>query len=310
MVDDPSRCRQTGIPRMKDVINDLSEYLSGFLPLFVSIIAHPHATVRALVASEGQQLSDIYKRSIMFAIVSLCIGTAIGSYLEISKGPALFDVKTIISAILSWTLVSLALHPAIRLFRGSGSVHSTIVVFLLIVASLHIIWVPIGAVVSKLATNTMVTLNYDYIIGFGSDARSESNLATVKEYAESFIPDREPEKNNTVLVPVKTADDLLSLDARNPRRSQARVAVSESAWPLPTRTESAVIDPKYKSIALIAAALYFLSHFFYLSQGLSAVHGKPWYYWCFLAMAGPPVLLVILFMILVLVINIHGHFVS
>jgi hypothetical protein len=154
-------------------------------------------------------------------LLSILIGTSVSAYFEVSGSPPAFDIGTAITVLVVWFLVANVLHPFIRLSGGRGDIYKTVAVFIFVISSLHVIWIPIFAIFTKIATETKVTLTYDYVVffslagprelGWGHSWLEHGNFPQIVEkYTETYILEREPEKEGTILLPVpKSVEEKL-----------------------------------------------------------------------------------------------------
>lgn len=177
-------------------------------------------------------------------------------------------------------------------------------VFLLVISTLHLLFIPLLAVASRLLTDTQVTLSYDYVIYFGPDVRSwgtrPDNIVIwlqsqrdwrrqlVGEHTETFIKEKQPERDRTVLTPVEdlstysNAEDVpLSADNR------VRVSPSTVALQGPSRSETPVV--REGAVGLLSAfwLIYYLTNSAYLAACLSVPHQRNPYFLFFLSLIAP-----------------------
>lgn len=281
----------------------LWEQIVLFPENYLNLLLHPKAFFSSLREKSAQGDRDIIISVFSFAFISLSIGTAVGGYLEISGRPQLFDVQAIMFVLFVWCITAVILHPFLKLFRASGVALQTMIVVLFSSAALHIVWIPVFGLVSKIVTETRVVLTYDYAISYSLASKrnwevegmySPGDVAEllVPQYSESYIVQREPEKEGTVLQPAEKPSSREDFPART---YSERVAIASSTLPVPNRIEEAVLGPHSTPFLASILALYLLSHIFYMGIGFSELHGRSPTYWISLAILSP--LAIVIFMI-------------
>jgi hypothetical protein len=269
------------------LISGLKDEIERFPVMFVSVISGPFEFFSEIARLKSDANNRLIKVAVVFGAICIVIGTAVGGYFELEKVPEMFSAASLITVLLLWFGLGLVAHPFIRLFGGRGHVYQTIAVFLFVISALHIVWLPLFAIVAKNFAETRVVLTYDYAISFAALERNSPMSSygmdvPVAQFTETYFPSREPEKEGTVLPPAEAASDApLWRDEPN------RISIEESTFPAPAREEVVEIGEPYKAALLALFVGYVSSHFFYLAKGVSAVHGRSWQYWLFLAYALP-----------------------
>lgn len=293
----------------KTVEKLLSEVLR-FPVLFVELVTAPTSFFAELQNLGEERQQALLRAAFSFAVVSVTIGAAVGGYLELASGPQIFDLQAIITVFFMWFVAALILHPFLKLFRAKGTVFQTVAVFVFVASALHIIWVPVFAIISHFVSETRVVLTYDYVVSFsvGSSGRDSGEYIDqahrIRDFTESYILEREPDKDGTVLLPVEEPlnNDRLTDGLNLDDVAGTRVAAEQSPFALPNRQEEAVLGPHSTPLLQAVLFLYLTTHFYYLAKGFSAVHGRSWAYWFALAYIGPAVGLVVLMLLVLLVV--------
>jgi hypothetical protein len=154
-------------------------------------------------------------------------------------------------------LGALVIHPVIRLMHGTGTAVGTIIIFLYVLSTLHIVWVPIIAFVGSAMSGTRVQVTYQYAVYPGGES-----AGWARTHSETYFKDSQPEKDGTVRTP----------DHAEYGPPKPRVPENESTWPKPTRVESTALRPEWSWAAAALSLGYYLSNSWYLARGLSVVH--------------------------------------
>jgi len=228
-----------------------------------------------------------------------------------------------------WVIAGTLLHPFLRIFGAKGSLKKTVIVFLYIVPSLHIVWVLLFGGFAAITTDVDTTLTYPYVVAFRSGIEGSQERAVPPPWyrgdilgydelkQEEFGPDHP--WDGTILPPAPTPPpqslwgpypDLRELKA------PTRIPISSTEWPRPTVfTKLAFKDIDFGLSAFICLiAAYYLSHCWYLANGLSAAHGiSRWYgFRKLLALSvviviGVPIALIVIFILMVIYYRYKNH---
>jgi hypothetical protein len=211
----------------------------------------PRGAVKAQFASTVTRRKRT-QNALIYAASSILLGICFARFIGLPNSPSEVNPQTAVGVLVVWILSAGVLHPILKLFRAKGVLQDTVVVFLLVISTLHLLFIPILAVASRMLTDTKVTLSYDYVIYFGPPrgVRGESAKALTEnwrkrligEHTESFIKEKESGRDKTILPP---AQDLSSYDnaAAVPLSPESRTRVSPSTLnlQLPTRSEVPVL---------------------------------------------------------------------
>ncbi|MGZ2259993.1 hypothetical protein ACVC7O_22065 (plasmid) [Roseobacter sp. A03A-229] len=255
--------------------------------------------------------NDVIVAAYSFAFICLSVGAAVGGYLNLAGRPQLFDIQAIIFVLFVWCVTAVALHPFLKLFKATGTAVQTMVVVLFTSAGLHIVWIPIFAMVSNVVTETRVVLTYDYAVSYSIASRgrwgdsAEPTLRTAEEiarylvpnYSESYVPENEPHKDGTVLPPIGTPKPPFIPMAQ---RGLDRIPLASSDLPPPDRSEQAGLGAHSTPLLAAVLAVYLVSHIIYLGIGFSEVHGRSAVYWVSLAFLVPIGILLLTVVLLVI----------
>ena len=143
-----------------------------------------------------------------------------------------------------------------------------------------------------------MVLTYDYAISYSIASKrnwADYEAAMVDgagdlmgrweaDFSESYIVEREPEKEGTVLLPAEKpadANDYLRTAEDN------RVPLGAAGVPAPARAEEAVLGPHSTPLLASILAFYLSSHIYYFGAGFSQVDGRSRQYWISLALVVP-----------------------
>jgi hypothetical protein len=200
---------------IKNIASSLADSLADYLTNFLGIIQNPSRTVDRFLfigATNGERKT--LQGTLFYTTVSIIIGLCLAEFMHLPGEARSITPNNIVSIIFVWILFALVLHPLLKLFKGKGTVVSTIAVFLLVVSTLQVVFVPSAKIMSLFITKTEVILTYDYAIYGGGLERRLGNV-------ESYLLENEPEKEGTVLVPYDKRDEY----------AQDRISVDESPYP-------------------------------------------------------------------------------
>jgi hypothetical protein len=214
-------------------------------------------------------------------------------------------------------LSAVILHPILKIFHAKGQLLDTVVVFLLIISTLHVIFIPILAILGRVVTDTQVALTYEYVVYFGVSSKegiwrrvdisrlleleSDPNWRSyfTGSHVETFIKKKEPQRDRTVLPPAPDINSYRSPQEipQNPATRERVDPTDLSAKP-PTRSEIPVLREGAQTFLLIFWIFYYLVNSTYLAAGLSVPHQRNLYYLFFLAAIGPVIAGVVLLLAL------------
>jgi hypothetical protein len=240
------------------ISSSLAEHVAGYLTNLLGILTNPSRTIHGFLLVEAPDgIRRTLSGVILYAIVSIAIGLSLATFIQLPGEPPAVTTGNVISILFIWVLYALILHLLLKLFGGKGPIVSTVAVFLLVVSTLQLFFIPVAKTMSLFVAKTQVILTYDYAVYMG---RSEADFSISN--VEVFLKENEPDKVGTVLVP---------LDKRN-EYALARIPVNESPYPLPTREEERIIDWDFALWIVLFSLAYYLVHSWYLAQGLSIAH--------------------------------------
>lgn len=283
-------------------------YLTRFLDQFMAILSSPHRAIQTQFAPDMTSRARI-QWAVVYTATSILLGISFARFVGLPNSPAVTSPETALVILLIWILSATILHPFLKLFRAQGTLQDTVVVFLLVVSSIHLVVIPILAVTSRLVTDTRVTLTYDYVIYFGANddvaARKGWPYGTwVGRYSESYVKESEPQRDTTIIPP---ADDLNSYDsaADLPKRPEDRPRVPLATTNLepPARTEEPVVRAGIETFLGVFWLGYYLLNAFYLAAGLSIPHRRSTLLLFLLAIIGPICAMLVVFLALFVYMN-------
>jgi len=268
---------------IKKTAETVADFLSGYFEQFVLILTKPRTTLSAEF-SRGVQGKKRIQRAIIYASSSILVGICLARFIELPKSPAEVNPQTAIAVLFIWILSATLLHPILKLFRAKGNLQDTIIVFLFIISTLHLLFIPILTILSRTITETQVTLTYEYVIYFGGSREGED----WGPYVETYVKEREPERDKTILPPLS---DSNARDIPKNPEMRARVDPSTLAIKAPKRTEAPIVRKEAQLFLLFFWVFYYLANSTYLAIGLSIAHKQSPYYLFVLAVFGLPILL-------------------
>jgi hypothetical protein len=194
----------------------IAESLTNYLEQFIFLLTKPRNAVQAQFASTVTRGKRI-QSALIYASISILVGICFAKFIGLPNTPSEVNPQTAVAILIFWILSAALLHPFLKLFRAKGVLQDTVVVFLLVISTLHLVFIPLLAVASHVLTDTKVTLSYDYVIYFGDDSIRggwapggwapgiDENWRTrlVGKNTESFIKEKESERDKTILPPVQ-----------------------------------------------------------------------------------------------------------
>lgn len=231
----------------------VSDALSGYLIDLTGVLTRPREKIEKLLRDSGNQERVILRGSLTYSTISILLGICLAEFLRIPGKTPDVTIVSVVSLLIIWVMYALVLHPLLRWFGGRGRVSDTVAVFLLIVSSLNLFFVPAAKALTMFVTKTQVVLTYDYVISMGP-LWSQNKV-------EVYFKDKEPEKEGTILVPHNVA----TIESK-------RVRAKGSPYPLPKRQEVKAIDWDLGMWIIAFSLFYYLSHIYYLSEALSVPH--------------------------------------
>jgi hypothetical protein len=105
--------------------------------------------------------------ALVYAGTSILLGICFAKFVGLPKNPSEVSPQTAVAILIVWMFSAAMLHPFLKLFQAQGSLRDTVVVFLLVISTLHLILIRVLAIASRVLTDTEATLSYDYVIYFG-----------------------------------------------------------------------------------------------------------------------------------------------
>lgn len=304
---------------LANISREIGDILTTYVNQFLEILTNTKPAIKKSIGYNSNELdlnkereNQRLKKAFVYSLISISIGVFLATFLKLSNTPSAQNIGTLVAVLFIWILFSILLHPLLRLFKGRGKLKETIVVFLLIVSTIHLIWIPIISVTSNVLTQTRVYLTYDYIISFSSAGWSrykEIDLmyGVAPNYVESYIKGNESGKEGTILAPLDTTgitDQEKLLNDAKFSLSRSRIQADSTKMSLPKLSEKVELKSgAYKWISLISL-IYYLSNSFYLALGLSIPHKLSTRKLFGLAILGPIAVTLGLFILIVLGISI------
>ena len=252
---------------LQGIASSISTTLTQYLENFIAILTNPRTTIRRLLIPgqngelriiEPNRERKVIQDALFYTAISIVIGLSFAKFMKLPGDPPAVEMQTVIAVIFVWIFTALLLHPFLKLFKGQGKIAETMVVFLYVISTTHLVFIPITAFLGHLSTETEVTLTYDYVIYYG---RSEGAWfdKRIPEYVETYIKEKEPAKEGTVLLP----SDSSTLGQRVP--------IAQSTLPPPKREEVRQVKWPLDWVFMLSIG-YYLTNVGYLAQGLSVVH--------------------------------------
>jgi hypothetical protein len=286
----------------------IAELLSNYFEQFLLLLTKPRTAIRA----QFEQSVSGKKRvriALIYAACSILLGICLARFIGLPKSPKEVSPQTAVAILIVWILFAAVLHPFLKLFRAKGVLQDTVVVFLLVISTLHLLFIPLLAVASRLLTDTQVTLSYDYVIYFGPDvgprawgmqgmrpddiviwlqSQRDWRRKLVGEHTETFIKEKQPERDRTVLTPTQDLSAYFRAEDV-PLSPENRVRVSPSTVALqgPSRSETTVV--REGAVGLLSAfwLIYYVTNSAYLAACLSVPHQRNPYFLFFLSVIAP-----------------------
>jgi hypothetical protein len=294
---------------IRKVVDSTGDLLAAYINRFVAILSKPKATFAELFSNVEVEPSHRFRNALAFAATSILLGLCLARFVELPNSPQEIDPQTTIAVLLVWIFSAIALHPCLKLFRAKRTLEATLVAFLYTISAVHLLFIPALAVIGHFVTETRVALNYHYVVYFGLPGKERlSNyggsvgkilgdrelIASLREISsESYIKEREPQKEGTILPPAPPKESLRTLaDVPKSPDARTRVSVAQSNLPPPHRTETKIVGKGYTSVLLLVWLCYYLVNSAYLAIGLGAAHQMNSLLLFGLAIVGPPVLVV------------------
>lgn len=282
------------------ITSELGDLFTNYFNVFISILTSPKNAILSLLTADNERDKENsdnskIKKTFIYTLISIGIGVAMGSLMGLPHTPNSTNFSTLIAVLFIWILIALILHPLLILFNGKGKIKETIAVFLFIVSTTHIIWIPAIAIISNVIVQTRVYLTYDYVISFGSSRGDEWGGRAIPNYVESYIKGKSPEKENTILPPIDSTK-LLKNNSQNSIERQ-RVLIDSTKIKPPKRTEKIELKEDSYGWLFLVSFLYYLSNCIYLAWGLSIPHQISSKKLFILSIVGP--ITVIIFMIII-----------
>ena len=295
---------------IKKNAESIADLLVSFFEQFLYLLINPKVTIQKLFSAQTTSRGRL-RVAIVFSISSILVGIAFARFVGLSGSPTAVSPEAAIGVLLVWVFSALILHPLLKLFKTKGLLQDTIVVFLIVISSLHLVFIPIISVASHLLTDTKVTLTYDYVVYFGinDDSRKgklrgdvgrllEKSFDWQSRYkgrkTETYIKENDRKKDVTVLPP---ASELKSYkdSSEIPTSTDGikRVDANNNLYDKPKRTEEPVLASGVSTILIGILLGYYLINAGYLSVGLSVPHKKNQYFLFSLAVFGPIILIVL-----------------
>jgi hypothetical protein len=291
---------------IRKVADSIGDLLAAYINRFVAILSKPKATFAELFSDIEAEPSHRFRNALAFAATSILLGLCLARFVELPNSPQEIDPQTMIAVLLVWIFSAIALHPCLKLFRAKRTLEATLVAFLYTISAVHLLFIPALAVIGHFVTETRVALNYHYVVYFGLSDERWSNyggsvgkilgdrelIASLRGISsESYIKEREPQKEGTILPPAPPKESLRTLaDVPKSPDDRTRVSVAQSNLTPPHRTETKIVGKGYTSVLLLVWLCYYLVNSAYLAIGLGAAHQmNPLLLFC-LAIVGPPVL--------------------
>ena len=291
----------------------------SFFENFILILTKPKSTVKNIFSSEIKSRKRL-QTAIVFSASSILIGICFARFVGLPGSPTEVNPTTAVAVLLVWFFSAMILHPLLKLFKAKGVLQDTIVVFLLVISSLHLVFIPVMSIASYLLTDTKVTLTYEYVVYFGAKdkwgRRGWNGLAgdagrmleksvnwrtrLEGEYTETFIKEKEPDRNQSILPPAPELNNFKDLSEvpTNPKLIK-RVSINEGLYEHPKRKEQAVLSGGVYGVLLSIWVAYYLVNAGYLALGLSVPHQKSPYFLFSMAGFGPIFLVVFVALIFV-----------
>lgn len=156
--------------------------------------------------------------TLAYVFLNISLGICLGEFIGLAGISQRVTFRTPFAVFCIWILISIAVHPLIKLIRGRRDFFATASVFLITMSTLHTIAIPTTTILGGLVSETRVTLTYDYTIYLGvtrSATERKSSFYTfavqnntetyiaVQNNTETYIKEEEPKKEGTVLPPLK-----------------------------------------------------------------------------------------------------------
>jgi hypothetical protein len=234
---------------IEKISNALANVVTGYVSTFFGILIHPRKTIQEALAADG---TLPLQGAIRYAAISILLGISIATFLKLPGVEGVGIPQAALSILFFWIAVAGFVHALMRLLRVQGAIGRTSTAFLYAVGTTHPLWVLAAALAAPLITDTRVTLTYDYVIFMGDSA--------IKR--ETFVREKEPEKDKTVLPPLA--------DSARPFQSQdrSRISIDQSSWPKPKREEVAFLN----QIGIYAAVAYAVVAAIYSCVALAAAY--------------------------------------
>jgi len=285
----------------------IADLFVSFFEQFVQVLTKPKTAIEKIFTSEITSRKRLQTATV-FSVSSILIGIAFARFVGLPGSPAEVSPETAIAVLLVWVFSAVLLHPLLKLFKAKGVLQDTIVVFLLVISSLHLVFIPIISIASHLLTDTKVTLTYDYVVYFGAKAEGRRGTwnhlpgdagrileksvdwrARLKgEYTETFIKENEPERNQSILPPAPELANFHNFsEVPTSPESIKRVGTTDGLHEQPKRTEQPLLSGGVHGILLGIWVAYYLINSGYLAIGLSVPHRQNSYFLFSMALIGP-----------------------
>jgi hypothetical protein len=166
-----------------------------------------------------------------------------------------------------------------KIFGGGGNLAGTATAVVYATATVQLLFIPIVGCVSYFTTNTQVTMTYPYIIsyGYGGDDGPIGWFdvsSRIFKYRESYIREKEPQREQTVLIPIEKLEPPSEIGGLPDYPPQQRISADNSPYEKPLKSLKATIRPGFENLWLAIEATDFCTMYFYFAATLSAVHKK------------------------------------
>lgn len=293
---------------IRKLAESIADLLAAYTNQFLSILSRPRSTFAGIFEELDGGRGHRFRNALVYAATSVLIGLCVANFVKLQDSPPGVKPEIAIAVLFVWILVALVLHPCLKVFRARGTMEATLVVFLYVVSTLHLVFIPTLAIVGHLITETRVVLTYHYVVYFGANredrwaemspdtlrkALSEKDLAYLWGIRrESYVKERELEKEGTILPPAPPKESLRLADVPLSPSDRVRVPIEESGLDPPKRTEIPIIGESYQWLLLGIWVFYYLINSAYLAVGLACAHRMSAAMLFGLALVGPLVAIV------------------
>jgi len=264
---------------VKKAAENTGDLISEYFIAVADLLYRPNSSLKKILLDSDNQDQALLRKAIVHATISVLLGMTVARLVELPGAPPAVSMPPAIAVVVVWIIVGVVLHPALRLFKAKGSIAKTVAVLLLTASTLHLVSIPVLRVIGTFVTETEVTLDYSYTIYFGARGDLSRHLPgplvlsdkardqLVEETRERFIKEREPDKDGTIIPPLRSNLDALPMSANDRSRVNASQVDTK-----PNRTERLVLGEGAAYVLLIFWLAYYFVHCFYLSRGFSVVH--------------------------------------